>query len=134
MSFEEGIVTSWCWAPAALRSREPLNPTVEAVTRLASCQLTLESGNQLPAPMQVCERLALGGAVDDDAGVVAERVVDADDLVLADAHWGLRMWGTGACRTGRGAWRLCRALGPARRIPLRSPAAPGQVANAKGSA
>src|ERR1700751_540691 len=59
---------------------------LQAVTRFAARQLALEPGDEIAVTMQVAEWLTFGGAVDDLARVVAERVVDTDDLILSDAH------------------------------------------------
>jgi len=59
---------------------------LQSVTRLAARQLALEPGDEIAVTMQVREWLTFGGAVYYLARVVAERVMDADDLILSDAH------------------------------------------------
>src|SRR5438105_2892972 len=70
-------------------------------------QLALQTWYEVAMAVQVREWLALGGAVDDLARVIAQGVVDADDRVLRDPHPGSavrpaapRPAATGARQTG----------------------------------
>ena len=104
------------------RSDRDLQPIADGATR----QLTLESRDQLPVTVQIGEGLVGDGAIDHLSRIVPEDVVDADDLVLTDAHVGSDLRGTRCGRTGRVHARARRA----RRIPLRlggSPPATGQL-------
>src|SRR5215469_9465537 len=70
---------------------------LQPVTGLATCQLVLEPGDEIAVTVQVRERLTLSGAVDELTGIIAQRVMDTDDLILADAH-------TSSDVAGNAAW------------------------------
>src|SRR5256885_6221984 len=62
---------------------------------------SLQTGYEVAMAVQVREWLALGGAVDDLARVILQGVVNADDLILRDAHTGPVQ--TGNARTHQAA-------------------------------
>src|SRR5882762_3243643 len=59
---------------------------LQLVPSVLARQLALETGYEIAMAVQVRERLAPGGTVDDIAGVILQGVVDADNLVPRDAH------------------------------------------------
>src|SRR5260370_25212017 len=61
---------------------------LQLVPSVLARQLALETGYEIAMAVQVRERLALRGTVDDIADVILQVVVNADDLVLPDAHTG----------------------------------------------
>src|SRR5207237_10571615 len=60
----------------------------ELVPDATAGQLTLKTGHEIAVAVQIRQRLARRGTVDDLPCLVPHRVMDADDLVLADAHVG----------------------------------------------
>src|SRR5205807_1644217 len=64
-------------------------------------QLALQTGYEVAMAVQVREWLALGGAADDLGCVIVQGVVDADDLIVRDAHTGPVQ--TGNARTHQAA-------------------------------
>src|SRR5256885_4650479 len=72
-------------------------------------QLALQTGYEVAMAVQVREWLALGGAVDDLARVIPQGVVDADDLVLRDAHLGSCVRAQAPGRAANSAWPNGRA-------------------------
>src|SRR6516165_2382132 len=78
---------------------------LQPVAGLATRQRALESRDEIAVTMQVREWLALGGAVDELTGIIAQRVMDTDDLILADAHAGSDVAGNAALPRARRARR-----------------------------
>src|SRR5437016_11865409 len=60
----------------------------ELVPDAAAGQLTLKTWHETAVAVQIRQGLARRGTVDDLPCLVPQRVMDADDLVLADAHVG----------------------------------------------
>src|SRR5207253_4693020 len=107
----------------------------ELVPDATAGQLTLKTGHEIAVAVQIRERLARRGTVDDLPCLVPQRVMDADDLVLADAHVG-RERATPLTAPRRQARRGCALMGREgyhSALPLARTQAGGRGANLKGT-
>src|SRR5437660_5934790 len=108
----------------------------ELVPDATAGQLTLKTGHEIAVAVQIRQRLARRGTVDDLPCLVPQRVMDADDLVLADAHVGRgRTTPLTAPRTQArpGGCALMGREGYHSALPLARTQAGGRGANLKGT-
>src|SRR5215469_8826362 len=64
------------------------NPHAHLIACIAARQLALQARDDVAVTVKIGEWLAGGGAVDDRTRVVLQGVMDRDDAVLGDGHWG----------------------------------------------
>src|SRR5215470_5596481 len=95
------------------------NLQLHAIARTLSRQLALEPRDKLTVAMQIRKRLTVGRPVDHLAPIVTQRVVNTDDLVLADGH----LASNSRERVPRPPAECSARSGLAPRIPLRLAAA-----------